>query len=384
MRRNILFKTVGCFGIALLAISSANVQAAYYDFTATDTVASITGAGIDGTQYDAIFLNPENDTTVGTGVFDPFIRTQLPGNGSNNGGGSNPPDNLCGSPDCEMGYNTNGTEEFETKDAAGHNWNHAITLSSLATVDMDGNFVEDGTGDYYLFLLDINEPGDNVKKYLSLDELQFFVSNDENLTGYNFDTRLFDGIDCEAGTPGCGTANLAWEMDLYDTTVSRADAVDILPAQPTTYDSSSNPPCKENVTPAEECTPSNDPVDNPTVNGAENNGLRMDYKLFHGSGNGIDLEALIPKAAFDAAIVGLGNDPDNIYVTLFNMFGDVQYSEADSGFEEWAYVCKDVNCSGGGGVFPGPSIPEPGPMALFATGLMGLGAAVRRRRQRNS
>ena len=364
MRRNIIFKTGSCFGIALLAISSTSAQAAYYDFTATDTVATINGA---------IFLNPENDTTVGTGVFDPFIRTQLPGNGSNDGGGSNPPDNLCGSADCEMGYNTNGIEEFETKDAAGHNWNHAITLSSLATVDSDGNFIEDGTGDYYMFLLDINEPGDKKKKYLSLDELQFFVSNDENLTGYNFDTRLFDGLDCEAGA-GCGTANLAWEMDLYDTVATREVAVSSLPADPTSN------PC-DNADPAEECKPTNSDPNPDPVTGAENNGLRMDYKLFHGSGKGIDLQALIPKAAFDAAIVGLGDDPDNIYVTLFNMFGDVQYSEADSGFEEWAYVCKDVDCPGGGGTFPGPSIPEPGPMALFATGLLGLGAAVCRRRQ---
>lgn len=139
------------------------------------------GIGLSGTINDAIFTSVDPQP-MGTGFIDPFVRIQR--NPSNPSG-------------AEAGYNTDGQEEFETKDAGGHNWTHSLKLSNLQ---------EDENG-YYTFTLDVNEtkPG----ALISLDELQLFVQNKGNLTGavLNADGKITHWKN------GALAANCVYDMD---------------------------------------------------------------------------------------------------------------------------------------------------------------------------
>lgn len=316
----------------LLSLAGAGAEAAYYDFTTANTTATIN---------DGVLMNPDNDTILGTGYFDPFIRTQVEFGHKGS----------CGT-DCEQGYNTDGIEEFDTKESGGHNWNHSILYSDMQEVDLLGSAVSGGG--YFEFLLDINEPAADPKNYLSLDELQFFVTSDPALTGYDDVNNLFSLTD---------NATLAWELDKYASGVTRTDIDGGIPSDPT---------CDTAIDPS--CTPANpDPV-----TGAENSSLQLDYNLHEGSGKGIDLIALIPKLNFDRAIASTaGLNKNNAHIVLFNRFGDVQNAAAQSGFEEWAYRSKSGN---GGGGFPS-QVPEPGVLALIGLGLLGLLGSARQRRR---
>ena len=169
---------------------------------------------------------------------------------------------------CEQGYNTDGVEEFDTKEFGGHNWDHSILLGDIPIVTFEGK-------EYREFLLDINQSQGDTKYPLSLDELQFFITDNPEITNYNDSANLFNN-----GAPN--NADLVWQMDDY-------------------------------VTP-------------------EDNWLLLDnckYPSTCGSGD-FDLQALIPNEVF-------GNDP-NKNVVLFNRFGDnAGATGANAGFEEWAY-----------------------------------------------
>ncbi len=101
-----------------------------------------TGTGvINGAIYTTNFLQP-----AGTGVIDPFLTIQ-----------ANP---------TEQGYN--GTNDnFDTKRVP--QWNHPITLGSLATVTVNGT-------QYYQFVVDVNEPNSTSATTLSLDMLSVWTS----------------------------------------------------------------------------------------------------------------------------------------------------------------------------------------------------------------
>ncbi len=95
--------------------------------------------------------------SAGSGVFDSFVRVD-------------------GSP-TESGYNTDGTREFDTK---GGNFTHSILLSDIPMVTIDGQT-------YWEFFADIND-SDNTSK-ISLDEFELYVTDDPNLSGYDFGTN---------------------------------------------------------------------------------------------------------------------------------------------------------------------------------------------------
>lgn len=110
------------------------------------------------------------------------------------------------------------------------------------------------------------------------------------------------------------------------------------------------------------------------------NSVLLDYDLFNGSGNGYDMELLIPVSAF----AGVALDSRIVFATAFSQEGD--------GFEEWAHlagtgveVCPPGtigtppdNCA-----LPPVTVPEPGELSLLGLGLVSL-VAIRRRQPRRS
>lgn len=97
---------------------------------------------------------------AGEGVFQPFERIHANQN----------------SP-YEQGFNTNaGSKELDNLTHGDQTWNHAVSLSSLATVTLNGTA-------YYEFSLNLNQTG-NSGSFVSLDKVQIFQTNVAAVTGY--------------------------------------------------------------------------------------------------------------------------------------------------------------------------------------------------------
>ena len=150
---------------------------------------------------------------------------------------------------------------------------------------------------YREFFLDINESKAKSKKFLSLDELRIYLSPTGNRDSYSTAYKTLDGL-----------------AAIYDLDT-----------------------------------------------GGDDNWIKLDYSLNHGSGSG-DMVAYIPNSLFTG--------PSTQFVYLFSRFGDQPNHGADSGFEEWwvgrTQPLRDV-----------AAIPEPATLLLLGTGLT---MAVRRRR----
>jgi hypothetical protein len=120
------------------------------------------------------------------------------------------------------------------------------------------------------------------------------------------------------------------------------------------------------------------------MDGAGNYSLELRYVLNNGSGNGYDLQFLLPTSVFGSNV-----DASNTYVYLFSQFGGLggAFTEND-GPEEWAYrrcpegqtcwappqeQCPPTapECT--------PTVPEPGTLALIGISLLS-GVAVSRKR----
>src|SRR5258706_1285376 len=114
-------------------------------------------------QNGAIFYSTDLRPT-GTGVLQPFVRIQAK--------------------PTEEGYNTDGVIEFDTKDQAGSNWTHSITLSQVPIVTINGTA-------YREFVLDINENKTATGRFLSMNEFQVFVATSPSLTGFDRTTMTF-------------------------------------------------------------------------------------------------------------------------------------------------------------------------------------------------
>jgi hypothetical protein len=98
-----------------------------------------------------------------------------------------------------------------------------------------------------------------------------------------------------------------------------------------------------------------------------NRAILLNYVVNNGSGNGYDVQLLVPTSIF------AGLDASTNYVYLYSSFGAVggNYIEND-GFEEWAYRrCPEGQvCWQSPGPDPNPA-PEPGTLALIAIALAG-------------
>lgn len=129
---------------------------------------AVMAVGTSGATVDYIGSSAQN-TSSGTGLFDPFVRLQ-------------------GSP-TERGYNTDGTVQFDTKTGP---WTHAILVSAIPVIDCDG--AGTGTATCWELFVDINES--NTAKYISLTDVEIWFANGPSgtpppatlLTGYPFAT----------------------------------------------------------------------------------------------------------------------------------------------------------------------------------------------------
>ena len=163
---------VACFGLAKEA------QATVVDLT----------TGGSGLVNSAFFAWTDlNQTAVGTGIVDPFVRIEGAGNSN-----------------TEQGYNTDGRPvEFNEK-TDFHT--HSLLLSSVPIVTLNGI-------QYREFLLDINEPG-GPSTFLSLDKIQIFLNASPLVHGAGGLTSLGAPIfNLDVGPDGDSVINLKGSLN---------------------------------------------------------------------------------------------------------------------------------------------------------------------------
>ncbi len=343
---------------------------------ATVNLCGTSTCGSDNTSADyAIFTALEKNTGKGSGAIDPFLRFQ-----HNEGPDYN------GTDTTEAAFNTGlpkastpsgfiwegdplakpaGWQNNQAKDvnAGALDYNHVLRLSDLLLSD----------GDFLTFLLDINEPGADVKQTLRLDELAFFISKTPDLQ------------------------NFVREVPSPLTTNSAND----LP--PVGYFADNNPlvnpknpdgtlACKGDgdPTPSARCVkaPNTERVwDMDYAKGNANVGGLLLSNINNsgpaGSGD-YDMSVQLKKTLFTSLLSGIGAlaNGSDAYVYLYNFAGAANgakkciatdgscdsASEAQAGFEEWASEITPKPGGGGGG----GSTPEPGTALLLGVGLFGL------------
>ncbi len=124
---------------------------------------------------DGIWFIQGGVRSSGTGVFDPFVR-------------------LKASP-TEQGYNTDYRPvQFDEYTAA--NYTHALALWTVPTYQLPDGIL------YREFKLNINEPGEGEGRFISLDEVRIYLTDDNDLHNYptSFPTAIFD-LDLPFGVP---------------------------------------------------------------------------------------------------------------------------------------------------------------------------------------
>jgi hypothetical protein len=144
---------------------AATLAGLFLAYAATATVVDLTDPGTSdsGTINGAIYQWIDAQST-GTGVIDSFVRID-----DNDG-------------DSEA-YNTTVDGVLDNGSDDPHN--HAITLGQVPIVTIDGT-------EYRQFLLDVNENSGNDSEFISLDELQLFISGTANQSVETFTADIVD------------------------------------------------------------------------------------------------------------------------------------------------------------------------------------------------
>ena len=147
---------------AMLTVGARTAQAGEYDLTSAGTTVTVDGV--------AIFTNTDSQST-GTGVINPFVR--LSGNG-----------------DVIDGHNSGG-RPLENDENPSPQFTTNLLLSALPVVNIGGT-------DYYEFLLDINQTGEDPLE--SLDDVVICTSNTSDLLEED----------------GCPSANVVYDLDEFN------------------------------------------------------------------------------------------------------------------------------------------------------------------------
>ena len=186
--RKILLLQVAALATLLLMVA-ARAEASYIDLTTS---------GATGTINGAIFT--QGATLSGTGVFPAFVQ-------------------ITGNDPVHDAYNTGANNVLDN--GSSPTFNYSITVSQLNTATNPG---------YYTFLLDINEVGNSVDQYLSLDQLRIFsgpVAANQNTTDVDgvspfplgtlrYDMGAGNGVLLNYGLePGSGRADMVLEIPIW-------------------------------------------------------------------------------------------------------------------------------------------------------------------------
>src|SRR6266496_3405016 len=146
--------------LAALAVAAALLPAPRVSGAAIPPTVDLTANGTaEGTIGDVIFKR-DNTIPTGTGVFQPFLTLDSPGNSV-----------------LEQGYNTTTSNQLLPLDDLRNHWNKNLQKQDLAVVN-----------GYYVFTLDSNETGNGSQnRYLSIDNIRIYTSGTGSQTTSNPD-----------------------------------------------------------------------------------------------------------------------------------------------------------------------------------------------------
>ncbi|MDB5906163.1 MAG: hypothetical protein JWP34_277 [Massilia sp.] len=280
--------------VAACATLSFSAQAAVIDWQLTTLGQTQTISGATYTQVST--------QATGTGVIPSFVQV---------GGNQN----------VVEAYNTTVDNVFQNGSSDVHN--HAVSVGSIGFIDLNGAATPGGL--VMRFLLDINQNNGGTNNFLSLDEVQIFLSTSPD--------QGFNTSPAQGAVLGLANSSLIYQLDKL------AD-----------------------------------------------NRIKLDAQIGGGSGTG-DVILDIPFELFAPGFASLGLNSASLqngaFIYLYSKFGS-QFTNND-GFEEWGALqgaaVVDVPCVPGTlGCGPQEQVPEPHNLALLAIGLLGIGAVSRKRR----
>lgn len=193
---------LGAAAVALALIEDSGTHDIIVADSSESKTADLGNATVEYIGSDA------DDSSSGTGLFDPFVRLQ--------GGPSEEGYNTCSQASCG-----GDVTEFETKTGT---WTKAILASAIPQVDCGGDLA--GTDCWELFV-DINE-GNNAK-HVSLNEVEVWLTTDPRITDYDTDELTETGF----AAPAEKVYDFSGEILIHDVNQGsgRGDLLYLIPVQ---------------------------------------------------------------------------------------------------------------------------------------------------------